>query len=183
MAEKNEQVMLKSIGIAVAIVILSVISALVVGSILDSSAFTQTITGTNTNESLSNVTNITNVTFAIISSQPAATCTLSSIVNATSGAVLNAGNYTFYPAVCNIILTSGSAYIGETLNATYGFSYTEGGLGIISISDTEALFGEFIIGLLGFLGIIGIVLGVVWLIIYVARLFSKGGLNDLGQTA
>jgi len=54
---------------------------------------------------------------------------------------------------------------------------------IISVSAIKTLYGEFINGLLGFLGIIGIVLGVIWLIMYVAKLFSKGGLNDLGQTA
>ena len=54
---------------------------------------------------------------------------------------------------------------------------------IINVTEISDLFGEFIDGLLWFLGIIGIVLGVILLIMYVAKLFTKGGLNDLGQTA
>ena len=70
-----------------------------------------------------------------------------------------------------------------SLNVTYDYVYTDPGSSIVSVSDIKTLFGEFIDGLLGFLGIIGIVLGVIWLIMYVAKLFSKGGLNDLGATA
>ena len=73
-------------------------------------------------------------------------------------------------------------YNGTALNATYTFTYQAAGSTIIDVSAIKVLFGEFITGLLGFLGIIGIVLGVVWLIIYVSKLFNKGGLNDLGAT-
>ena len=184
MAEKNETELMKAIGIAVAIVILGVISALVVAAILDSSVFDGTqVTGTNTNESLGAMDNITNETFAIISTQPNATCTLDNAYNSTGGEVILSGNYTFYGSDCKMILTNVSEYIGEGVNVTYGFTYIdESGL-IIDVDDVASLFGEFIDGLLGFLGIIGIVLGVIWLIMYVAKLFSKGGLNDLGQTA
>lgn len=186
MAEKNEQGLLKAIGLAVAIVILGVISALVIGSILGSSIFDDIpTTGTNTNESLGAVDNVTNVTFDIISTQSGATCSLDVIHNSTGGEiVLETGNYTFYPSACNLIMIGSSPYNGTTLNATYDFSYDSGtslaGVNVTTISED---FGEFITGLFGFLGIIGIVLGVVWLIIYVAKLFSKGGLNDLGATA
>ncbi len=184
MAEKNETQIIRAISIAVAVVILAVISALVISSILGSSVFDDIpTTGTNTNESLGTVNNVTNETFAIISTQSGATCSLGTLNNATGGEVLAAGNYTFYPN-CRLILTNVSSYIGETLNVTYDFSYASGtslaGVNVTAIADD---FGEFITGLLGFLGIIGIVLGVIWLIMYVAKLFSKGGLNDLGQAA
>ena len=183
MVEKNGQELLKAIGTAVAIVIISVIAALVIGSILDSSVFSVgDITGTNTNESLGVVTNITNVTMDILATQPSATCSLTTLYNSTGGEILTSGNYTFYTN-CNLILTDASAYNGTALNATYTFSYVGPGSTIINVSDIKTLFGSFITGLLGFLGIIGIVLGVIWLILYVAKLFSKGGLNDLGQTA
>lgn len=185
MEKQQDQGLMKAIGITVAIVILSVIAALVIGSILDSSVFIETITGTNTNESLGIMTNTTNVTLAIISTQSGATCTVGTVYNATlpGGEIVNSGNYTFFPNVCKIILSATTTYNATALNITYGFSYTQDGLGVISISDTKALFGEFITGLLSFLGIIGIVLGVIWLIMYVAKLFTKGGLNDLGQAA
>ena len=184
MAETNETKIPRAIAVAVAIVILSTISALIVGAILGSSIFNDIpTTGTNTNESLGTVNNITNETFAIISTQPGATCSLGTVYNATGGEALTAGNYTFYPN-CNLILTDVSLYIGETLNVTYGFSYASGtSLAGVNVTQISENFGEFITGLLGFLGIIGIVLGVIWLIMYVAKLFSKGGLNDLGQTA
>ncbi len=185
MAEQEEKGIMKAIAVSVAIVILGVISALIVGEILSSSVFSQgQINGTNTNEALGAVDNITNTTFAIITTQPAANCTLGTINNATSGEVLLATNYTFVPTACTLILTITSEYIGETLNATYNFTFFDTtGSTIIDVNAIKTLFGEFIDGLLGFLGIIGIVLGVIWLIMYVAKLFKKGGLNDLGQTA
>ena len=185
MAEKNETNLMRAISIAVAVVILAVISALVISSILGSSIFDDIpTTGTNTNESLGTVANVVNVTFDIISTQSGATCSLGTINNATGGEVVfETGNYTFYPD-CNLIMIGASPYNGTALNATYGFSYDSGtslaGVNVTAIADD---FGEFITGLLGFLGIIGIVLGVIWLIMYVAKLFSKGGLNDLGQAA
>jgi len=181
----KETEILKSIGVAVGITIFAVIAALIVGAILDSSVFSEgDITGTNTNETLSAMDNITNSTFAIISTQPTATCNLDSVNNATGGEeIVGAGNYTFYASDCKMILQDDSPYIGEDVNVTYDFTYVGEGLTIISVSDIKNNFGEFITGLLGFLGIIGIVLGVLWLVLYVVKLFSKGGINDLGQTA
>ncbi len=182
MVEKNGQDILKAIGTAVAVVVISVIAALVIGSILSSSVFSQgEVNGTVTNETLINVTNITTSSFAILDTNPNAVCILDSVYNSTSGELLNANNYT--RDSCTIIMNSSSAYIGEDLNVTYDFTYQAAGSTIINVNDVKTLFGEFITGLLGFLGIIGIVLGVVWLIVYVAKLFNKGGLNDLGATA
>ena len=185
MAEQEETNIMRSISIAVAVVILAVISALVISSILGSSIFDDIpTTGTNTNESLGAVDNITNVTFAIISTASSAICDLDVIHNATGGeVVLGSGNYTFYTD-CNLIMNGTSPYNGTTLNATYSFTYDSGtSLAGVNVTEIADDFGEFITGLLGFLGIIGIVLGVIWLIMYVAKLFSKGGLNDLGQAA
>ncbi len=185
MAENNETKIPRAIALSVAIVILGVISALIVGAILGSSVFDDIpTTGTNTNESLGVVTNISNSTFDIISTNPDSTCSLSFVYNSTSGeVVLETGNYTFYTN-CNLILNDTSPYIGEMLNVTYGFTHSSGtSLAGVNVTQISENFGEFITGLLGFLGIIGIVLGVIWLIMYVAKLFSKGGLNDLGQAA
>lgn len=82
-------------------------------------------------------------------------------------------------AVAVVILAVIAALIIGSILASSVFSE----LTIINTTAVAELFGEFITGLLGFLGIIGIVLGVIWLIMYVAKLFSKGGLNDLGNTA
>lgn len=174
----------KAVSTAVAIVVLAVIAALVVGAILDSGTFSQgDITGINTNESLGVVDNVTNVTFAIISTQPTAVCNFGALYNATGGElIIGTGNYTFYTD-CKLILQDDSPYVGETLNATYEYVYTGEGSQIINVADIKEDFGEFIAGLLGFLGIIGIIIGVIWLVMYVAKLFAKEGLNNLGQTA
>ena len=82
-------------------------------------------------------------------------------------------------AVAVVILAVISALIIGAILASDVFT----SLTIINVTAIAELYGEFINGLLGFLGIIGIVLGVIWLIMYVAKLFSRGGLNDLGQTA
>ena len=82
-------------------------------------------------------------------------------------------------AVAVVILAVIASLIIGSILASDVFSE----LTIINVTEVSLLFGEFITGLLGFLGIIGIVLGVIWLIMYVAKLFQNGGLNDLGQTA
>ncbi len=53
----------------------------------------------------------------------------------------------------------------------------------VNPSEIGENFGSFITGLLSFLGIMGVILGVLWLVMYVNKLFSKGGLNDIGQAA
>lgn len=82
-------------------------------------------------------------------------------------------------AVAVVILTVIAALIIGSVLASDVFT----SLTIINVTAISDLFGEFVTGLLGFLGIIGIVLGVLWLIMYVAKLFGRGGLNDLGNTA
>ncbi len=74
-------------------------------------------------------------------------------------------------------------YTWNGLFVSWGYIFGESCPAGVNPEQIADDFGEFITGLLGFLGIIGIVLGVIWLIMYVNKLFSKGGLNDLGQTA
>ncbi len=57
---------------------------------------------------------------------------------------------------------------------------------IINVTTLSNSFGSFVTGLVGFLAIIGTILGVVWLISYVKKLFGKegmGGLSNGGLTA
>lgn len=83
----------------------------------------ETTTGTNTNETLVSVDNITATSFAILSTQPTASCTLTVVVNATGGESIASGNYT-QPTSCTIIATDGSSYNGTNWNVTYGYSFT-----------------------------------------------------------
>ncbi len=166
---------IETIGIAMAVVILSVIGALVIGSIVSNSVFDSgSVSGTNTNESLGLVTNITNTTFAIKATQSTATCTLTALYNASSGEALTALNYTFYSSACNLILNSTSSYVNESLNATYGYVYSTGLTALnLNVTNIGIQFGLFITGLIAFLAIIGIIVGVIWLVFYVKSLFDK----------
>ena len=82
-----------------------------------------TTSGTNTNETLVSVDNVTATSFAILSTQPTASCSLTVVVNATGGETIASGNYT-QPTSCTIIATAGSSYNGTNWNVTYGYSYT-----------------------------------------------------------
>lgn len=82
-----------------------------------------TYSGTNTNETLSTVSNVTASSFAILSTYSGASCTLSTVVNATGGEAVASANYT-QPTSCTLILVDASGYIGEDLNVTYTYSAT-----------------------------------------------------------
>ena len=182
MTTKTGKEIIYSVGMVMSVVILAVISTLIVSSILSNPVFSDSsITGINSNETLVNVTNITYSDFSILSSHPGATCSLSYVYNSTGGELLTAGNYTY--GQCSIILTDSSAYIGTDLNVTYGYSYSSGlsstGLNVTRIKDD---FGLFITGLMGFLGIMGVIIGILWLISYVGKMFNgKDSLNSLSN--
>jgi hypothetical protein len=181
MANKAKDI-IDSIALAMLVVVFVVIAALIVSTITSNSVFTDIpTTGTNTNETLTNVTNITASTFAIISTAPTATCTLTSAVNATDGTLLTAGNYTFTGSGCTFILADTSAYIGEDLNVTYAYSYASGtSQAGVNVSEISEDFGSFVTNLIAFLAVIGTIIGVVWLVLYVRKLFDKKqGIQDL----
>ena len=171
--EDRSKSLVNAILTVMVVVILSVISALIIGTFLGNSIFDDIpVTGTNTNETLTNVTNVTASSFAILSTYPTATCTLDSVHNATGGELLEAGNYTY--SSCSIILTNSSVYLENDLNVTYDFSRPSGmSLAGVNVSKISTNFGLFITGLVGFLAIIGTILGVVWLVGYVKQLFDK----------
>ena len=182
--EQNTQIktIISSVVIAMVLVIMVVISALIVATITSNSVFTDTpITGTVTNETLVNVTNLTSAVFAIKTTYSTSTCTLTEVSNATGGEVLLAANYTFTGSDCSLILVSGSEYIEFDLNTTYDYSHTSGtSLAGVNITYVSQSFGNYVTNLIAFLAIIGTILGVIWLVLYVRHLFDKKeGLNGI----
>ncbi len=170
----------KGIVLVMGVIILILVSALIVGSLVNSSAFQTTLSGSVVNETLTNVTNITSSTFAIDSTYANAACSLSSLVNATDGVSVAAGNYTFTSSTCSLILTSASQYIGEALNTTYTWTSVENSIGGINTTWVGEQFGLFVTALLGFLAVIGVIIAIVWLIAYLKPLFSeKEGMGSL----
>ena len=175
MAKQRAKDLFDSIVIAMAVVIMIVIAALIVGTLTSNSVFDDiATTGTNTNETLTNVTNITASTFAIITTASDSTCGLTSIFNATTGEIPTALNYTFTASGCTLILNSTSEFIGEDLNVTYTYSYASGNsLAGFNVSRATTAFGSFVTNLIAFLAVMGTILGVIWLVLYVRRLFDK----------
>lgn len=68
-----------------------------------------------------------------------------------------------------VILVVIAALIVGTLLANTIFS----SLTIINTTELSANFGTFVTGLIGFLAIIGTIIGVVWLVSFVKKLFDK----------
>ena len=162
-----------AIGLVVGVVILIAISALIVGSILLSSVFTDTVTtGNGTNETLSAVDNVTTSSFAIRSTFPNAVCSLSNVYNATGGGAIGAANYT-QPETCQILAVDGSEFLGEDWNVTYTYTNTQSNTAGLNVTLLTGGFSAFVLGIVTFLGIIGIIIGIVWLISYLRPLFSK----------
>ena len=164
---------MKSVVIVMAVIILVLVSALIIGSFIDSSAFQTTISGTVTNETLSAMDNVTNTTLAIKSTYSNAICSLSSLVNTTGGETVASGNYTFYPSACNLILSATTGYNNTDLNATYTYTSVQNSIGGLNTTWVGEQFGLFVTALLGFLAVIGVIIAIVWLIGYIKPLFSK----------
>jgi len=170
----------KAIGQISVVILLAVIFGLILQNLLAADSFADvTTTGNNTNETLSAVTNITNSTFAIISTDSGSVCSLTSIVNATGAEAITSGNYTFTATGCLIILENDSEYIGEDLNVTYGYSYTAADPGsAIDTSSMGTIFSAFIIALTALFAVGGTILGVLWLMQYIKPLLARNsGLN------
>ena len=167
-----------SIIVVMGVIMLVLLSALIVGSFIDSGAFQTTLTGTNTNETLSAVDNITAETFAIISTYSNAVCSLTTLENATDGTSVTSGNYTFTGDGCTLILEDDSEYIGEDLNATYSYSSAQNSIGGVNTTWVGIQFGLFVTALLGFLAVIGVIIAIVWLISYLKPLFGREGISS-----
>ena len=170
-----------AIGLVVGVVILLAFGGLIVGSVLDSSAFADVVTtGTNSNETLSTVNNTVTQDFAILSTFPNAGCVLGTVYNASEGTLIDAGNYT-QPTTCQILSTAGSEFINGVWNVTYVFTNTQSQTAGLNISELTAGFSGFVTGIVAFLAIIGLIIGVVWLISYLKGLFSKDeGIQSFG---
>lgn len=168
--EKQGKNVISSVVLVMVVVLVVAISALIIGSVLGAEVFSGT--SGSTVENLSNVTNITPVNFGILSTSSDATCVLLEVQNASNQVVITSGNYTL-PTTCTIQATSASQYIGNTWNVNYTFT-TPGSAGsVINITELTSGFGGFISGLIGFLAVIGIIVGVMWLVLYIRPLFSK----------
>jgi hypothetical protein len=176
--DTNGKRIVNSIVLVMGVIILILMSALIVGSLVNSSAFQTTLSGTETNETLSALNATVAQTFDVIGTYPNAVCSLTSVVNATDATVVPATNYTFTADGCTLILVALSPYIGEDVNTTYSYTSAQNSIGGINTTWVGIQFGLFVTALLGFLAVIGVIIAIVWLISYIKPLFSKDGLES-----
>ena len=168
----------KGVGEVGSIIMITVFFALVLGSILSIDIFTNIdVDGTVTNETITNASAVTNSTMAIIATYPAATCTLTSLVNSTDAVAVPASNYTFYTD-CNLILTATSGFIGEDVNATYAYTYESSNtLAGIDVDALSAIFAAFVVAVTAFIVIGGTLLGILWILPFIKPLFKRDALG------
>lgn len=169
---KNISDAIKNISV---VLLFIAISALIISAVLDNSVFDNSdITGQIDNETLLAVDNITNSTFAIVSTYSDATCNLDNIYNTSGGEIIiGDGNYTYYTD-CKLILQDDSPYIGEDLNVSYDYTYSSGSNSAgFDVSLLGTAFGGFVTGIIAFFSITGILIGILFLIRYVIKLFGK----------
>ena len=74
-----------------------------------------------------------------------------------------------------ILVVIAALIVGTILASTVFTSLT-----IINVTAISNTFGEFVTNLIAFLAVIGTIVGVVWLVMYVKKLFDKKtGLADI----
>jgi cell division protein FtsL len=160
--------------VALSLVVMVVISALIVATITSNSVFDDIASsGSVTNETGAWL-NETSYTLTKASEDGFA----SPVITAIWGA--EGGEYNVSIATANAsvtsagIVTNATVYTNDNVSLSYTYNYASGtslaGLNATEISED---FGNFVTNLIAFLAIIGTVIGVVWLVFYVKRLFGK----------
>ena len=174
---------IESIAIVIMVVIVAVIGGLIIGTILDSSSFDNIITSDSTsNETILAVSNITARTVDN-AGLDSFSMTLGFVTNATDGVLIGSGNYTSNSSGDIIATDAGalSTFNGTDWNVSYTYTFDSGiNPTRLDVDNVGEQFGLFITGLLAFLAIIGTIVGVVWLVFYIKKLFNKEtGINHL----
>lgn len=163
--------LMNSVIIAMSVVIMVVISALIVGTILDDSTFSDiTDSGSVTNETGAYI-NSTGYTLDDASVSGFTSPSITAAYNDTDGTLLDSGNYTVSDAG---VLTNATATTYDNVSVSYTYTYsTDRNLAGVNVSNISNSFGSFVTNLVAFLAVIGTILGVVWLVVYVRKLFNK----------
>jgi len=131
MDEKNINKVILGIVIVGLVLVISIYIVAQMGTVMRDDV---TLTGTNANETLVKVNDSVTQSFAILSTQSAARCTVSEVYNASDGVVILSGNYT-QPTTCQI--KSATATFNNTnWNVTYSYAYdTTAATGASNASD------------------------------------------------
>jgi len=169
--QKNAKEVINSIVVAMLVVLMVVISALIVGTITSDSTFTDIPSSqTATNETGAYI-NATGYTLDNAGVSGFASPVITAIYNTTDNATIGLGNATVSAAG---VLTNATATTWTDVYISYTYDQASGtSLAGVNVTEIRDDFGSFVTNLIAFLAVIGTVLGVVWLVLYVRRLFSK----------
>ena len=172
---------MNSVAIAMLVVVMVVISALIVSTITSNSVFSDiTASGTVTNETAAWL-NETDYTLG----QAGTSGFTSPVITAIWGA--EGGEYNVSIATANAsvtdagVLTNATVYTNDNVSISYTYTYSTGtnqaGVNVTQISNN---FGSFVTNMIAFLAVMGTIIGVIWLVLYVRKLFDKKqGIQDL----
>ena len=158
-----------AIGLIVALIILILVSALIVGSLTSQSTFTDIV---KSNSIVNETGGYINGTGYTLDNADADDFTLGTTImfNATDNSTIESGNYTVTAGV----VTNATAVNYLDVWITYDYTYTdESNYAGVNVASLGTAFGAFVTALIGFLGVMGAIIAIVWLLFYIKPLFSK----------
>jgi len=163
----------KGVGEVGQIIMVIVFTALVLGSILGISLFSNIdATGTVANETA--YINTTGYTL-LYSTETDIVYDSVVILNATDNTTIAAGNYTLSAAG---LLTNATAVNYDSVLVTYGYTYeTSSTLSGINVNALSAIFAAFVVAVTAFITIGGTLLGILWILPFIKPLFKKNALG------
>ena len=178
MANPKAKEFMNAVVTAMMVVILVVISALIIATITSNSIFNDLTTSGTINNETGGFINSSGYTLAQATASGFTSPSITSVINATSGTIVAAGNYTISGVG---VLTNASSELWTDVNVSYTYTYsTDTNLAGVNVTSISESFGDFVTNLIAFLAVIGTIVGVVWLVMYVKKLFEKKtGLNDI----
>ena len=177
--KKKAKEIIDGIVIAMAVVIFVVIAGLIVASITGSTVFNDLTSSYTVNNETGGFINSSGYTLGQAGVTGFVNPALTYLVNTTDNSTIGLANATVSGAgvVTNATVVNWNDEVLVSYTYTASTGRNVAGLNITAISNT---FGEFVTNLVAFLAVIGTILGVVWLVLYVKKLFSKKeGLSDI----
>lgn len=173
MANKGKEIV-NSVIIAMLVVIAVVLGALIIATVTSNSTFTDIPSAQSTTNETGAWLNETDYTLANAGVDGFA----SPVITAIWGA--EGGEYNVSIATANATVTSAGVVTNATVytndNVSISYTYTQAsgtslaGLNVTTVTNS---FGTYVTNLIAFLAIMGTIIGVVWLVIYVRKLFDK----------
>lgn len=175
MANKiNTKELMNSVAVAMMVVIMVVISSLIVATLTSNSVFTDipsAQTATNETGAWLNET-------AYTLSNAGADGFASPVITAIWGA--EGGEYNVSIATANAsvtsagVVTNATVYTNDNVSISYTYTINSGtSLAGVNVTVISNAFGNFVTNMIAFLAVIATILGVVWLVFYVRKLFDK----------